>query len=173
MNISVIKYPDIANGPGCRVAVFVSGCPIHCNGCFNKEVWDYNTGQYMDEKLIDHIKDLMSHDYIEGFTLLGGEPMAPLNVEGTAQLIRAIRETFPDKSIWLYSGYTYDELEKRNSSTVDHILDMVDVLVDGPFDEAKKDITLKFRGSSNQRIIDLPKMRKEKHIVLVDDSKFA
>lgn len=173
MNISVIKCPDIANGPGCRVAVFVSGCPIHCNGCFNREVWDYNAGQYMDNKLIDHIKDLMSHDYIEGFTLLGGEPMAPLNVEDSAQLIHAIKETYPDKSIWVYSGYTYDELEKRNSDAVNHILDLADVLVDGPFDEAKKDITLKFRGSSNQRIIDLPKTRKEKHIVLMDDSTFA
>lgn len=173
MNISVLKCPDIANGPGCRVAVFVSGCPIHCNGCFNRDVWDYHVGQYMDDKLIDHIKDLMANNYIEGFTLLGGEPMAVLNIEGTTKLIHAIREAYPDKSIWIYSGYTYEELEKRNSGDVDYILDMADVLVDGPFDETKKDITLKFRGSSNQRIIDLKKTRKEKHIVLVDDSTFA
>jgi anaerobic ribonucleoside-triphosphate reductase activating protein len=115
----------------------------------------------MDDKLIDHIKDLMSHDCIEGFTLLGGEPMTVLNVEGTAQLIHAIREAYPDKSIWIYSGYTYEELEKRDSGTVDYVLDMADVLVDGPFDETKKDITLKFRGSSNQRIITSKRREKK------------
>ena len=173
MNISVIKCPDISNGPGCRVAVFVSGCPIHCKECFNKAIWDYHAGQYMDDKLIDHITDLMSYDYIEGFTLLGGEPMAPLNVDGTARLIHAIREAYPDKSIWVYSGYTYDELNRRKSEYVRYVLDTADVLVDGPFVSEKHDITLKFRGSSNQRIIDLRETQKEKRLVLVDDSTFA
>lgn len=127
----------------------------------------------MDDELIGHINDLTAPDYIEGFTILGGEPMAPLNVDGAAQLIRAIHEAHTDKSIWVYSGYTYDELAKRRSDAVRCILDTANALVDDPFDETKKDITLRFRGSSNQHIIDLAETRKEKHLVLMDDDAFA
>lgn len=148
MNYMKIKNIDIANGDGVRVSIFVSGCSIHCKGCFNQVAWDFNAGQeFTDETMNELLKDL-TPDYIKGLTILGGEPMD--NQEGVWNIIKTVREKLPQKDIWLYSGYYKDNIPKTNYT--DDILNNINVLVDGDFEEDKKDITLKFKGSSNQRI---------------------
>lgn len=165
MNYAEIKYVDVANGPGCRVNLFVSGCSHHCDACFNQETWDYNYGTEFSEREEEIIMNRLNHDYIKGFTVLGGEPMDPVNISTVANLCRKIRETYPEKSIWIYSGYTLDQLVKKYTygtpqhAYFDMLLGTIDVLVDGPFVKDLKDLKLKFRGSSNQRIIDIKKTK--------------
>lgn len=167
MNYAAIKDFDIANGPGIRISLFVSGCPHHCPGCFNEETWDYNYGTPYGVNTEKHILALLAGEGISGLTLLGGEPMAPENVRRIAGLVTKCRFIFPEKTIWLYSGYTLENLLLRMGD-IKHagpnyqagcdtvtILNTIDVLVDGPFVEDKKDLKLHFRGSSNQRIINM------------------
>lgn len=153
MNYMEIKKSDIANGPGVRVSLFVSGCTHHCKGCFNPDTWDFCAGKPFDTAVEDEIIALLSRDYIAGLTLLGGEPMEPENRAVLLPFLKRVRETLPEKNIWCYSGYTFEEL--INSGAED-ILALIDVLVDGEFVLEKKDIRLAFRGSSNQRILDVP-----------------
>ena len=153
MNYMEIKKSDIANGPGVRVSLFVSGCTHHCKGCFNPVTWDFCAGKPFDTAVEDEIIALLSRDYIAGLTLLGGEPMEPENRAVLLPFLKRVRETLPEKNIWCYSGYTFEEL--INSGAED-ILALIDVLVDGEFVLEKKDIRLAFRGSSNQRILDVP-----------------
>lgn len=159
MNYGTIKDCDIANGPGVRVSLFVSGCRHHCKGCFNPETWDFQYGQPFTEESIDQILKALSPSYIRGFTLLGGEPFEPENQRVLVGLLRKIRKTYPAKDIWCYTGYLYDadlpEGGKVHTEVTDEMLSYIDVLVDGEFVEAKKDITLVFRGSSNQRVLNL------------------
>ena len=161
MNYSEIKTPDIANGPGIRVSIFVSGCNHHCKGCFNKETWDFNYGKPFTQETIDYILKLMEPTYINGITFLGGEPMEPVNQEGLLLLAKAIKEKYPQKTIWCFTGFLFDRdiMEKmyKNSNTTKELVDLIDVIVDGQFKEELKDIRLKFKGSSNQRTIDVKK----------------
>ena len=159
MNYGEIKKYDIADGPGVRVALFVSGCRHHCKGCFNAETWDFHYGNPYTEKTEKEILDALNHPYIAGLTLLGGEPFEPENQRELVKLLKKVREMYPKKNIWCYTGYTYDKdlLEggKVYTPFTEEMLSYIDTLVDGQFIESQKDITLKFRGSANQRILDL------------------
>ena len=174
MNYAAIKPCDIANGPGVRVTLFVSGCTHHCKGCFQPETWDFAYGEPFTDEVAQQILDLLSPSYIHGLTLLGGEPFEPENREGLLPLLRRVRAQYPEKTIWAVSGYTYETLlsgKPGPEETIREQLSLVDVLVDGPFVEAKKDLGLRFRGSSNQRLIDLNKTRAAGTIVLWDDGR--
>lgn len=166
MKYATIKKHDIANGPGVRVSLFVSGCNHHCKGCFNEEAWDFNYGKCFNEETINEIIDALNKDYINGLSLLGGEPFELVNQQGLLPLLKKVKELYPDKTIWAYSGFTYEELLKMKYEETKEILNLIDVLVDGKFDEDLKDPLLYFRGSSNQRIIDMSKTRKNNKIVL-------
>ena len=157
MNYATIKNCDIANGPGVRVSLFVSGCTHRCPGCFNEVAWDFGYGQPFTQETIDHILDLLKPDYIQGLTLLGGEPFEPQNQTAVVELLRQVRKAYPRKSIWAFSGYLFEKdiLSGRLGDTAEY-LSYLDVLVDGPFVESKKNLSLRFRGSENQRLIDVP-----------------
>ena len=156
MNITNIKYFSTVNGTGVRTAVFVSGCNLHCDGCFNNGAWSFEVGKGLSLDLIDKILDSIEPEYISGLSILGGEPLDPKNQSGVAKLIEKFRQRFGDrKTIWLWTGYEYDAvpLDKH----IFYILNNVDVIVDGPFIAKKKDLKLPYRGSSNQRIINARK----------------
>lgn len=163
MNYGEIKKYDIADGPGVRVTLFVSGCRHHCKGCFNAETWDFHYGNPYTEKTEKEILDALNHPYIAGLTLLGGEPFEPENQRELVKLLKKVREMYPKKNIWSYSGYVYDKDlipdGRAYTEVTDEMLSYIDVLVDGPFVEDLKDITLQFRGSSNQRILNLREMK--------------
>ena len=169
MNYGRINPNDIANGTGVRVTLFVSGCTHHCKGCFNSETWDFNYGTPFTKETEDKILELLKPDYIEGLTLLGGEPMEPINQLSLHPFLKRVKKIFPQKNIWCYSGYLFDtEIKKGRAhcEVTDEILKLIDVLVDGRFIEEKKNIMLKFRGSENQRIIDVQKSLKQNSVVL-------
>lgn len=170
MNIAAIKNLDIANGLGIRVSVFVSGCRNFCKGCFNSPAADFNYGTPFNAETLYHIMTLLGQDEITGLSILGGEPLDPFNQKGVYAIVDAAKERYPNKTIWLYTGYTYEELivDKTKAQTpyLLPILQACDVLVDGRFDEELKNPSLAFRGSSNQRIINLPDTLRENHIVL-------
>lgn len=163
MNYSNIIHCDIANGTGCRETLFVSGCRRHCPGCFNLIAQDFKAGKPFDKKTKEKFLENIKKPWIDGATILGGEPLEPENQTCVADLIKTIKETEPNKTIWLYTGFTYEELINHLlTDNIKTILDLTDVLVDGPFIENLKDISLDYRGSSNQRLIDLNAMRKTK-----------
>ena len=171
MNYSGIKYNDIANGPGVRTVLFVSGCTHHCRGCFQPETWDFENGDPFDGETEEAIFKSVEPYYIAGLTLLGGEPMEPYNQEVLVPFIRRFRERFPDKSLWCYTGYTYERDlvpadGKAHTELTDEFLTYIDVLVDGEFVLEQKDITLLFRGSRNQRLIDMKATLKSGAVVL-------
>lgn len=153
MNYAAVKKTDIANGPGVRVSLFVSGCRRHCKGCFNSETWDFNYGNLFGKSTMNEILEALDKEYIEGFSILGGEPFENENKETVYNVIRTVKEKFPQKTIWCYSGFCFEELAESSRN----ILELIDVLVDGAFVEEKKNLRLKFRGSENQRIIDVKK----------------
>lgn len=169
MNYAGIKYCDIANGLGCRTVLFVSGCRNACKGCFQPQTWDFHYGEPFDEKVQQEILDSLAPEYVQGLTLLGGEPFEPENQEALLPFVSRVRQKYPQKSIWAFTGYIYDRDlipgGRKYTKDTDKLLSMIDVLVDGPFCEELKDITLKFRGSSNQRILDLQKTRKSGKII--------
>ena len=169
MNYGEIKKTDIANGLGVRVSLFVSGCPHHCKGCFNSQTWDFNYGKPFDGNVQDEIINLLAPSYINGLTLLGGEPMVPENQKALLPFLKRVRKTYPEKDIWCYSGYVFeDEILKGDANIPEtkEFLSLIDVLVDGRFEEDKKNITLKFRGSENQRIIDVKKSLKQNRAII-------
>ena len=173
MNYASIKETDIANGTGVRVSLFVSGCTHHCKNCFNQVTWDFNYGTPFTEETHEKLLKLIEPSYIAGLTLLGGEPLEPANQKGLLPFLKKFREKFGNsKTIWCYTGYTLDkELwgeSRARCDVTDEILSLIDVLVDGEFVDELKNISLKFRGSSNQRIIDVQKSIKENEIVLLD-----
>lgn len=171
MNYSAIKDCDVANGPGVRVSLFVSGCNIRCNGCFNYEAWDFSAGEPFTNDVINKIIEMLKPDYIKGLTVLGGEPLDPRNRQDVLKLLRIVRSVYGDKkSIWLFTGYVYYQAEWLVDRTVDNIFACVDVLVDGPFIEERKNLNLKFRGSENQRLIDMRKTIDAGHVVLWEAS---
>lgn len=169
MNYADIKKIDVANGEGVRVSVFVSGCNHHCKGCFNQCAWDFNYGKEFSEKEEQQIIDYMNHDYISGLSLLGGEPLEPRNQEGLLPLVKKVKEKFPNKNIWCYTGFDFekDVVEKmaKNNETTRELLKYIDIIVDGKFEEDKKDLKLQFRGSSNQKIVDVKKSLQTGQIV--------
>lgn len=159
MNYAEIKNCDIANGPGVRVSLFVSGCTHHCPGCFNEVAWDFGYGKPFTEDTIREILEMLKPGYIRGLTLLGGEPFEPQNQGPVLELLRRIKQEYPQKTIWAFSGYLFDRdiLSGRlgDWEITREYLGYLDVLVDGPFVEAKKNLSLRFRGSENQRLIDV------------------
>ena len=159
MNYAGIKYCDIANGTGCRTVLFVSGCRNACKGCFQPQTWDFAYGEPFDEKVQEEVLKSLEPDYITGITLLGGEPFEPENQKALLPFMRKVVAQYPNKNVWAFTGYIYDKDlvagGRRHTEDTDELLSMIDVLVDGPFVEELKDITLKFRGSSNQRVLDL------------------
>lgn len=170
MYYAKIKKNDISNGPGVRTSLYVSGCRHHCKGCFNSEAWDFLFGKEFTKDTITEIIEASRPNYIEGLTIVGGEPLEPENQEEVLNTIKAFRKNFPNKTIWLFSGFLFDKqiLKQmcKNLPYTKEILENIDVLVDGKFEEDLKDPLLGFRGSSNQRIIDVPKSLKENKIIL-------
>ncbi|MCI9162447.1 MAG: anaerobic ribonucleoside-triphosphate reductase activating protein [Lachnospiraceae bacterium] len=161
MNYAAIKPTDVANGPGVRVTLFVSGCTHYCKGCFNSEAWDFDYGQGFTEETQEELLRLLSPDYIVGLTLLGGEPMEPVNQAGLLPFMKKVRERFPEKTVWCFTGYDFEKdiLGKMFplSEVTRELVPLFDVMVDGKFVEEKKNLRLKFRGSENQRILDVKK----------------
>lgn len=164
MNIAEIITADCANGTGTRLSVFVSGCTNNCKGCFNQEAQDFNYGIPYNRTIEDSIIYELSRDYYHGLTILGGEPMEKVNQEGIVKLIKRVKRELPNKTIWVYTGFLYEDLlpggKRYFDNLTEDIMEEIDVLVDGPFIEEKKDITLKFRGSSNQRLVNVPMTRE-------------
>ena len=171
MNYATIKPWDIANGPGVRVSLFVSGCTHHCKDCFNPEAWDFDYGEPFDGAVIDHILELLRPHYIRGITYLGGEPFEPQNQPGLLALSRRIKREMPEKSIWSFTGYVYGKNLPQLPGVTDELLSYLDVLVDGPFVASLKNLSLRFRGSSNQRLIDMPATLREGRVVLWDEQQ--
>lgn len=173
MNYGNIKRRDIADGIGVRTTLFVSGCTHHCKNCFQPETWDFAYGRPFTAETEAELLAELDYDFIDGLTLLGGEPFEPDNQRVLLPFLRRLRAQLPDKTVWAYSGYTWEELSgaapsRGRCEATDGMLDQIDVLVDGEFVEALKDITLRFRGSSNQRLIDLPATRAAGEVVLWD-----
>ncbi|MDE5973830.1 MAG: anaerobic ribonucleoside-triphosphate reductase activating protein [Eubacterium sp.] len=171
MNYGEIKKNDISNGIGVRTSLFVSGCRHHCKDCFNAQTWDFAFGNAFTEQTMMEILEACEPEWINGLSILGGEPFEPENQRVLLPFLVMFKEKFPDKDIWCYSGFTFEEITGRAKSRAKtdvsaEMLSLIDVLVDGRFEESKKDISLKFRGSSNQRIIDVQKTLSEKRIVL-------
>lgn len=177
MHYAEIKEYDIANGPGIRLAFFVSGCTHHCKGCFNEMTWDFQYGSLYTEETENHILELLGDEAYQGMTLLGGEPMEPSNQKVLVSLVRRFKEMYPQKDLWLFSGYRFDrDLLGRMWDTVPEtreILRRVDVLIDGEYLEEQKDITLLYKGSANQRTIDVPKSLAEGKIVQWDPGEVS
>ena len=173
MNYATIKKYDIANGPGVRVSLYVSGCRNHCKNCFNPETWDFGFGKPFTKKVEDEIIKAMQPDYIEGFTLLGGDPFEPENQVAVLPFLERLKKIYPNKSFWCFTGYDYEtELLTGKQGDIDNvmrILNCLDVLVDGRFVENLKDLNLRFRGSSNQRIILVKPSLERDELVLWDE----
>ena len=172
MNYATIKWTDIANGEGVRISLFVSGCTHHCKNCFNQVAWDFNCGQPFDEDIQNKILQELSSSYIAGLSLLGGEPLEPQNQEALYPFVKKVRELYPQKTIWCYTGFVFDEKKgvlvetHKNTPDTKGLIALFDVLVDGAYIEELKDVRLKFRGSSNQRIIDVQKSLEKQECVL-------
>ncbi len=173
MNYGEIKSCDIANGIGVRISLFVSGCTNHCKNCFQPQTWDFNFGEPFTSDTEEKILKMLEPDYIDGLTVLGGEPMEPSNQQALYPFLLKVKEKMPNKTIWVFSGFTLEEMREEggysNCDVTEKILSIIDVLVDGRFVEELKDITLKFRGSSNQRLIDMKKTNEQGSIVLWED----
>ncbi len=176
MNYANIKKYDVANGVGVRVSLFVSGCTHRCKGCFNAEAWDFSYGKPYDESIEEEILQALDHEYIAGLSLLGGEPFEPCNQRALLPLLRKFADKYPQKTVWCYTGYTFDtDLQKGGRAyceATDEMLSFLDILVDGEFVEPLKDLKLRFRGSSNQRIIDVKRSLAEGKVRLWKDGAY-
>ena len=161
MRFNKIRKMDISNGPGVRVSIFMQGCTFHCKGCFNPETHDFMGGQEFTDETIKQVLDLCGSDHIQGLSILGGEPMHPNNIEGTTKLAKKFKEKYPEKDLWVWSGFLFDRDLKDKEA-----LKYIDVLVDGQFVEEQKNPKLKYRGSENQRVINVKESKKENKIVL-------
>ena len=179
MHYSTIKDCDIANGIGVRITLFVSGCTNHCKNCFQPQTWDFDFGEPFTEETEEKLLEMLKPDYINGLTLLGGEPMEPQNQRALVPFLKRVREAYPNKNIWCFTGFTYEVLKTDGShprcEVTDEMLSLIDVLVDGRYVDELKDLTLQFRGSSNQRLIDMVKTRENGEVTLLpnNDRKLA
>ena len=173
MNYAAIKPTDVANGPGGRGSLFVSGCTHHCKGCFNSEAWDFSYGEPFTKEVQQGIFHMLAPDYIVGLTLLGGEPLEPANQEGLFPFVREVRRRFPEKSVWCFTGYDFetDILKKMlpDYPVSRELIPLIDVIVDGKFIAGLKNLRLKFRGSENQRILDVKRSLKEGKAVWMEE----
>lgn len=174
MHYSTIKDCDIANGIGVRITLFVSGCTNHCKNCFQPQTWDFDFGEPFTEETEEKLLQMLKPDYINGLTLLGGEPMEPQNQRALVPFLKRVRETYPNKNIWCFTGFTYEVLKTDGShprcEVTDEMLSLIDVLVDGRYVDELKDLTLQFRGSSNQRLIDMVKTRENGEVTLLPNN---
>ena len=164
MRYHKIRKMDISNGPGVRVSIFMQGCSFHCKGCFNPETHDINGGKEFDEDTITKVLELCDKEYVVGLSILGGEPMHPNNIEATTRLAKAFKEKYPNKTIWVWSGFLFDRDLKDKE-----VLNYIDVLVDGQYVEELSSPLLKWKGSSNQRVIDVKESLKKKKVVLLEE----
>ena len=164
MRYNLIRKMDISNGPGVRVSIFMQGCAFHCKNCFNPETWDFEAGEEFTSETIDEVLELCGQSHIKGLSILGGEPMHPKNIEGTTELAKKFKEKYPEKTIWVWSGFLFDRDLKDKE-----VLNYIDVLVDGQYVDELHDFTLKWRGSSNQRVIDVQKSLAENKVVLFEN----
>ena len=162
MRYNLIRKMDIADGPGVRVSIFLQGCEFHCKNCFNAETWNFDKGEEFTDKTLEKLLNLCSEDYIEGLSILGGEPLHPRNIDGTIKIAKAFRERYPKKTLWVWSGYLFENVVNKD------IFNYIDVLVDGQYVDELHDFRLKWRGSSNQRVIDIKKTLKTNEIVLLE-----
>ncbi len=172
MHYSKINKNDIANGIGIRVTLFVSGCTHRCKGCFNPETWDFSFGDTFSKETENELLKALEPSYIDGLTLLGGEPMEPQNQQVLVQFLEKMKQMYPTKTVWCFTGYTFEELvgeSRARCEVTEKILSLIDVLVDGEFKEELKDISLRFKGSSNQRIIDVKKTLQSTEIIIWSD----
>ena len=158
MRYNLIRKMDISNGPGVRVSIFMQGCSFHCKNCFNPETWDFEGGQEFTEDTINKVLELSDKKEVKGLSILGGEPMHPTNIEGTTKLAKAFKEKYPEKNIWAWSGFKYEDIKNND------VFNYIDVLVDGQDKDELHDPTLKWRGSSNQRVIDIKESKKQNKI---------
>ena len=163
MHYNRIRKMDISNGPGVRVSIFFQGCSFHCKNCFNPETWNFNEGKEFNDEVIDHILEISNKDYITGLSILGGEPMHPNNIEGTTKLAKRFKEKYRDKTIWCWTGFLYEQIKDEE------VFNYIDVLIDGQFINDEYSPSLKWRGSKNQRIIDIKKTKKNKKLILHSD----
>lgn len=174
MHYSTIKDCDIANGIGVRITLFVSGCTNHCKNCFQPQTWDFDFGEPFTEETEEKLLQMLKPDYINGLTLLGGEPMEPQNQRALVPFLERVREAYPNKNIWCFTGFTYEVLKTDGShprcEVTDEMLSLIDVLVDGRYVDELKDLTLQFRGSSNQRLIDMVKTRENGEVTLLPNN---
>ena len=158
MRYNLIRKMDIANGPGVRVSIFMQGCSFHCKNCFNKETWDFEGGQEFTDDTINKVLELSDKKEVKGLSILGGEPMHPTNIEGTTKLAKAFKEKYPEKNIWAWSGFKYEDIKDND------VFNYIDVLVDGQYKDELHDPTLKWKGSSNQRVIDIKESKKQNKV---------
>ena len=158
MRYNLIRKMDISNGPGVRVSIFMQGCSFHCKNCFNQETWDFEGGQEFTDDTINKVLELSDKKEVKGLSILGGEPMHPTNIEGTTKLAKAFKEKYPEKNIWAWSGFKYEDIKDND------VFNYIDVLVDGQYKDELHDPTLKWRGSSNQRVIDIKESKKQNKI---------
>ena len=163
MRYNKIRKMDISNGPGVRVSIFMQGCHFHCKDCFNEEAWDFNGGKEYTDSTINRVLELCEKDYIVGLSILGGEPMHPKNIEGTTKLAKAFKEKYPEKNLWIWTGYLFENIKDKE------VFNYIDTLVDGQFKTELFNPTLKWKGSSNQRVIDVKKSLKTNKIVIRED----
>ena len=168
MRYNKIRKMDISNGPGVRVSIFMQGCTFNCKNCFNPETHDFKGGKEFTRETISKVLELCEKDYVVGLSILGGEPMHPLNIEATTKLAKAFKEKFPKKTIWCWTGFLFDSNLKDKE-----VLKYIDVLVDGQYKDELHDFRLKWCGSSNQRVIDVPKSLKENKVILIDEKEIV
>ncbi|MBQ9024071.1 MAG: anaerobic ribonucleoside-triphosphate reductase activating protein [Bacilli bacterium] len=165
MRYNKIRKMDISNGPGVRVSIFMQGCHFHCKDCFNSETWDFEGGKEYTDKTIDRVLELCEKEYIVGLSILGGEPMHPKNIEGTTKLAKKFKEKFPNKNIWVWTGFLFENIKDNE------VFNYIDTLVDGQFKTELFDPKLKWKGSSNQRVIDVKKSLKNNKVVILEDEE--
>lgn len=158
MRYNLIRKMDISNGPGVRVSIFMQGCSFHCKNCFNQETWDFEGGQEFTDDTINKVLELSNKPEVKGLSILGGEPMHPTNIEGTTKLAKAFKEKYPEKSIWAWTGFQYEDIKDKD------VFNYIDVLVDGQYKDELHDPTLKWRGSSNQRVINIKESKKQNKV---------
>ena len=158
MRYNLIRKMDISNGPGVRVSIFMQGCSFHCKNCFNQETWDFEGGQEFTDDTINKVLELSDKKEVKGLSILGGEPMHPTNIEGTTKLAKTFKEKYPEKNIWAWSGFKYEDIKDND------VFNYIDVLVDGQYKDELHDPTLKWRGSSNQRVIDIKESKKQNKV---------
>ena len=166
MRYNKIRKMDISNGPGIRVSIFMQGCEFHCKGCFNPETWDFKCGNEFTDETIKKVLDLCNQDHIVGLTILGGEPMHPVNIEGTTKLAKEFKKRFPKKSLWVWTGFQYEKIKDKE------VFKYIDVLVDGQFIAELFSPKLRWKGSSNQRVIDIKETIKNGKIIEYKDEEY-